>query len=79
MPPLASQTRRIKNPHRSLVEMETWEQILLGVFALLLLMWIFPGVKTMLERSKQAPQDWSGFLLPIGLVVALVIFLAATL
>lgn len=59
--------------------METWEQILLGVFALLLLMWIFPGVKTMLERSKQAPKDWSGFLLPIGLVVALVIFLAATL
>ena len=60
-------------------EMETWEQILLGVFALLLVLWFFPGIKPMLEKSKQAPKDWPGLLIPIALVVVLVIFLAATM
>lgn len=59
--------------------METWEQILIGVFALLLLLWVFPGIKPMLKKSKEAPKDWAGLLIPIGLVVALVIFLAATM
>ncbi len=59
--------------------METWEQILIGVFALLVLLWFFPGIKPMLERSKEAPKDWMGLLIPIALVVAFVIFLAATL
>ena len=59
--------------------METWEQVLLGVFALVVLLWFFPGIKPMLEKSKDAPTDWPGLLIPIGLVVALVIFLAVTL
>ena len=60
--------------------METWEQILLGVFALLLvLLWFFPGIKPMLEKSKQAPKDWPGLLIPIALVVVLVIFLVVTM
>ena len=59
--------------------METWEQILLGVFALIVLLWFFPGIKPMLEKSKAAPKDWPGLLIPVGLVVLLVIFLAATL
>ncbi len=59
--------------------METWEQVLLGVFALVVLLWFFPGIKPMLEKSQEAPKDWPGLLIPIGLVVALVIFLAVTL
>ena len=59
--------------------METWEQILLGIFALLLLLWFVPGIKPMLEKSKAAPKDWQGFLIPIALVIALVIFLAMNL
>ena len=59
--------------------METWEQVLIGAFALLMVLWFFPGVKSMLEESKNAPQDWAGLLLPIAAVVAFVIFLAATM
>lgn len=58
---------------------ETWEQILLGVFALLFLFWFAPGIKPMLEKSKRAPKDWHGLLIPILAVVAFVIFLAMTL
>ena len=59
--------------------METWEQILIGALALLMVLWFFPGIKPMLEESKNAPQDWAGLLLPIAAVVAFVIFLAATM
>ncbi len=59
--------------------METWEQILIGALALLMVLWFFPGVKSMLEESKKAPKDWAGLLIPISLVVAFVIFLAATM
>ncbi len=59
--------------------MQTWEQILLGAFALLVLLWFLPGIKPMLARSKEASKDWAGLLLPVGLVVLLVIFLAATM
>ena len=59
--------------------METWQQIILGALALLVLFWVFPGIKPMLERSKRAPKDWAGLLLPIGLVVGFVIFLISTL
>lgn len=59
--------------------METWEQILLGAVALLALFYFGPGIKPMLEKSKDAPKDWLGLLIPIGLVVAFVILLAALL
>ncbi len=55
--------------------LETWEQVLIGVFALLLILFVFPGLKTLLKRSKEAETDWPGLLLPIGLVVLFVIFL----
>jgi len=59
--------------------METWEQILLGVFALLILFWFVPGIRGMLAKAKDAPKDWAGLLLPIALVAAFVIFLAMTM
>ncbi len=59
--------------------METWEQVLIGVFALLALLWFVPGIKPMLQKSKDAEKDWSGLLIPVGLVVVFVIFLISTL
>ncbi|MDD9875700.1 MAG: hypothetical protein OXU22_09245 [Gammaproteobacteria bacterium] len=59
--------------------MELWEQLLIGALGLAVLLWIFPGIKPMLEESKKAPKDWMGLLIPIALVVAFVVFLAATM
>ena len=59
--------------------MELWEQLLIGALGLAVLLWIFPGIKPMLEESKIAPKDWMGLLIPIALVVAFVVFLAATM
>jgi len=59
--------------------MELWEQLLIGALGLAVLLWVFPGIKPMLERSQKAPKDWIGLLIPIALVVAFVVFLAATL
>lgn len=53
-----------------------WIQLLLGVVALLIFVMFLPGVRAALERSRQAQQrDWRGFLVPIVLVVAFVLFL----
>ena len=57
--------------------METWEQILLGAFAVLLIFIFRPGIKAALERSREAEKDWKGALVPIGLVVLCVVLLIA--
>ncbi len=57
--------------------METWEKVLLGVLALLVLLWFRPGIKQMLERSRQAKKDWPAVILPLALVVLFVILLIA--
>jgi hypothetical protein len=56
--------------------MSTWEMVLMGGLALLVLFWAGPGVKAMLEKSRQAKErDWAGLLVPLLLVVAFVILL----
>jgi len=56
--------------------MSTWEMLLLGAIALGVLFWVGPGIKGMLEQSRQAKErDWTGFLVPILLVILFVIFL----
>ena len=57
--------------------MATWEKILLGILALLVILWFFPGVKTMMKQSQEAPRDWASVLWPIAAVVGFVIFLIA--
>ena len=57
--------------------METWEQILLGAFAILLIFWFRPGIKAALEQSRQAEKDWKGALIPIGAVVLFIVLLIA--
>ncbi len=56
----------------------TW-QILLGLVAAGLLIYFFrPSIRTMLAQSRDAPKDWAGALIPLGLVVLFVIFLIMT-
>ncbi|NBT30182.1 MAG: hypothetical protein EBT18_12030 [Gammaproteobacteria bacterium] len=57
--------------------MATWEKILLGVLVLVVILWFFPGVKTMMQQSREAPKDWPAVIIPLVAVVAFVIFLIA--
>ena len=55
--------------------MSTWEMVLVGALVVLVLFWVGPGIKPMLEQSRQAEnRDWAGVLLPI-IVVILFVFL----
>lgn len=57
--------------------MTGWESLLLGALLLLVMFWMWPGIKGSLEMSKKAETDWGGLLLPIAFVVMFVIFLIA--
>mgnify|MGYP001822527232 FL=1 len=57
-------------------QLSTFEMIILGAVALGVLFWVGPGIKGMLEQSRQAEtKDWAGALLPIVIVVIFVFFL----
>lgn len=60
------------------METSGWENLLMGVLVLLLVFWMWPGIKGSIAMSKQAPKDWSGLMLPISLVVIFVIILIMT-
>lgn len=53
----------------------TWETILIGLIALLVIFWFSPGIKAAFERGKQAEADWGAVLIPLGLVALFVFFL----
>ncbi len=56
--------------------MTAWEQVLLGIGGLLVLLFFWPGVKAAMEKSKQAENpDWSGAFIPIAVVVIFVVLL----
>jgi len=56
--------------------LETWEKLLLGALALLLIFWFRPGLKAAFQQSAEAEKkDWKGVLIPLLLVVLFVIFL----
>ena len=56
--------------------MELWEQILLGIGTVILLLLFWPGAKKAMEESKQAENpDWKGALVPIFFVILFVIIL----
>ncbi|MEY4719765.1 MAG: hypothetical protein RL563_2383 [Pseudomonadota bacterium] len=57
--------------------MSTFDSIVLGAFALLLVFWWQPGIKAALARSKNAASDWPSVLLPLAGVVMFIIFLIA--
>ncbi|MBF6648392.1 hypothetical protein [Methylobacter sp. BlB1] len=53
----------------------SWENLLLGILALLIIFWMRPGIKASLEQSRKAPADWKAVLVPLGFVVLFVVFL----
>lgn len=55
--------------------MSTMEHLVLGALAILLLLWMQPGIKAAIARSSRITSDWQSVILPIGLVVMFVLFL----
>ena len=55
----------------------TWEMVLAGVLALLVVLWFWPGARTMIEQSKHAERNWPAVLIPLILVILFVIVLIA--
>ena len=53
----------------------TWEKLLIGVIGVLVLLWFFPGVKTMIAQGRDEKKDWRGVLIPAVVVVIFVILL----
>ena len=52
----------------------TWEKLLLGVLALLVILWFSPGINKMMGVSRDAKSDWIGLAIPIAMV-SLFVFL----
>ena len=52
-----------------------WEQLLIGAFAVLFLLWGWPRARAMLKDSEEQEKDWAALLLPIGAVVLFVFLL----
>ena len=57
--------------------MALWEQILVGAFAIGIIVFMFPRMKAMMAESAAAPKDWPGFLVPIAVVIGFVLLLIA--
>jgi hypothetical protein len=56
--------------------MQTWEQILLGIAAVVIALLFFPGIRHTLKHSRKGTsEDWQAALVPLGLVVLFVLFL----
>ncbi|OGT66513.1 MAG: hypothetical protein A2W69_02460 [Gammaproteobacteria bacterium RIFCSPLOWO2_02_47_7] len=56
--------------------MAGWEQVLLGMAAVVLVFLFWPGVKAAMQKSKEAENpDWQGALIPVGIVILFVILL----
>jgi len=57
------------------MEFSIWENILLAVMVLGVILWMRPGIKSSLQLSKNAESDWMGVVLPIAFVIMFVVFL----
>lgn len=56
--------------------MAAWEQVLLGIGALLLVFFFWPGAKAAMEKSQQAENpDWGSVFIPIVAVVIFIVLL----
>ena len=53
----------------------TWEKLLLGVLALLVILWVFPGIKALMAPAQDAPRDWPSLIFPLLAVIVFVILL----
>ena len=56
-------------------ELSTWEQVFAGAAMIGIVIWMYPGIKAAMERSKDKPKDWAGVVVPLIAVVAFVFLL----
>ena len=56
-------------------ELSTWESVFAAAAMVGVIIWMYPGIKRSMERSKDAPKDWLGAIVPIIAVVAFVMLL----
>lgn len=59
------------------MEFSLWENLLLGVMVVGVILWMRPGIKASMQQTREAKPDWMGVLVPIGFVVMFVVFLIA--
>jgi len=62
-------------PNLNMNPLPTWEKLLLGVLALLVILWVFPGIKALMAQAQDAPRDWQSLIFPLLAVIAFVILL----
>ena len=56
--------------------MGLFEQILVGILAVAVLFLFWPGARAAMQKSREAENpDWTGALIPIGVVVLFILFL----
>ena len=56
--------------------MAIWEQVLLGIAAVVLVFLFWPGARVAMQKSREAENpDWQGALIPIGVVILFIILL----
>jgi len=56
------------------MESTNWENIIVGILAIGIVFWMWPGVKQTMAQSQQAEKDWPGFLIPLAAVALLLFF-----
>ncbi len=59
------------------MELSLWENLLMGVMVVGVILWMRPGIKSSMQQTRDAKSDWMGVLIPIGFVIMFVIFLIA--
>ncbi len=52
-----------------------WEILMAGALAVLVIFLFRPGLTAAFERSRQAPKDWLGVIIPLVAVVLFVLLL----
>ncbi len=59
---------------------EIFEKILIGVIALLLVMWFMPGIRqSFKEKRETSKSDWMSVVIPLAIVVIFVFFLISVI
>ncbi len=59
------------------MEFSIWENLLMGIMVIGVILWMRPGIKASMQESRGAKHDWMGVLVPIGFVIIFIVFLVA--
>jgi TRAP-type C4-dicarboxylate transport system permease small subunit len=59
------------------MELSLWENLLMGVMVVGVILWMRPGIKASMQQTREAKSDWMSVLIPIGFVVIFIVFLIA--